>query len=92
MAHFSKSLIIAFCGLFAVQSCSVHVQKPVSKNKAANNKDYEVAFLFEHDGCKVYRFEDGGQFIYFTSCNGETIKVQSDSTGVKRYKSINKNN
>ena len=90
MAHFSKSLFIPFCILFFMQ-CGT-VQKPVSKNKAANNKDYEVAFLFEHDGCKVYRFEDAGQFIYFTSCNGETTRLQSDSTGVKRYKSINKSN
>jgi Domain of unknown function (DUF4884) len=90
MAHFSKSLFISFSISFSIQSCVV--QMPISKNKAANNKDYEVAFLFEHDGCKVYRFEDGGQLIYFTSCNGETIKLQTDSTGTRRYKSINKKN
>jgi Domain of unknown function (DUF4884) len=90
MAHFSKSLFVAFFVLCTMSSCTI--QMPVSKNKAANNKDYEVAFLFEHDGCKVYRFEDRGQFIYFTSCNGETIKLQTDSTGTRRYKSINKNN
>jgi Domain of unknown function (DUF4884) len=90
MAHFSKSLFILFCILFCMQSCSI--QMPVSSNKAKNNKDYQVDFLFEHDGCKVYRFLDMGYYIYFTSCNGETTRLQSDSTGVKRYKSINKNN
>jgi hypothetical protein len=90
MAHISKPLFIAFCILFSISSCTI--QMPVSKGKAANNKDYEVAFLFEHDGCKVYRFEDGGQLIYFTSCNGETTRIQSDSTGTRRYKSINKSN
>jgi hypothetical protein len=90
MACFSKSLFIVFCFLFAIQSCR-SVEVPISTQRASNNKTYKISFLFEHDGCKVYRFEDGGQLIYFTSCNGETIKVQSDSMGVKRFKSINKN-
>lgn len=91
MAHFSKSLFIPFCILFSTQSCR-SVEVPISTQRASNNSTYKIAFLFEHDGCKVYRFEDGGQLIYFTSCNGETTRLQSDSTGVKRYKSINKSN
>lgn len=66
-------------------------QSPVSTKTAENNKDYNVAFLFEHDGCKVYRFRDHGEFIYFTSCNGETTKALTDTTGVRRMKVINKN-
>ena len=33
---------------------------------------FEVEYLFEKDGIKVYRFRDGGRTHYFTS-NGETI-------------------
>ena len=37
-------------------------------------KDYEVVFLFECNGIKVYRFKDDwtGEYIYFTNANGRT--------------------
>lgn len=39
-----------------------------------NLKDYEVVFLFECNGIKVYRFKDDwtGEYIYFTNANGRT--------------------
>ncbi len=82
-----------FCAAFlSFSSCEeIIIQTPVSTKIADNNKDYRVAFLFEHDGCKVYRFFDRGESIYFTSCNGETMKAQTDTTGVKRMQVINKN-
>jgi len=33
-----------------------------------NNSEIEVTLLFEHDGCRVYRFFDDGR-KYFTNCN-----------------------
>jgi hypothetical protein len=39
-------------------------------------KGFEVEFLFEKDGIKVYRFFDG-HYHYFTS-KGETISTISD--------------
>jgi Domain of unknown function (DUF4884) len=84
--------IVLFLTVIVVESCAVMPRQfPVSTKQSDNNKDYQVSFLFEHDGCKVYRFADRGEFIYFTSCNGETTKAQTDSTGVKRMKVINKN-
>ena len=35
-------------------------------------KDYQVQFLFECDGVKVYRFTDYARNIYFTNANGTT--------------------
>ena len=32
--------------------------------------DFTVERLFEHDGCTVYRFTDGGIARYFTRCDG----------------------
>ena len=29
----------------------------------------EVARLFTHDGCTVYRFGDAGRFVYFSKCS-----------------------
>jgi len=41
-----------------------------------------VDYLFEHDGCKVYRFYDRGNYVYFTNCRGEAI-VKTDSTEIR---------
>ncbi|HCY41263.1 MAG TPA: hypothetical protein DHV48_07910 [Prolixibacteraceae bacterium] len=46
----------------------------------ANNDTYQVEYLFEHDGCKVYRFEDRGHYVYFTNCVGDVTSIQKDST------------
>jgi hypothetical protein len=64
--------------LFA--SCTF--QRPISRNPPVNNETYRVDYLFEHEGCKVYRFFDQGNYVYFTNCKGEAI-VQSDSTAVR---------
>ena len=39
-------------------------------------EDFDVQFLFEKDGVKVYRFLDNGHYHYFTS-DGETMTHQS---------------
>ena len=51
----------------------------IEKTKT-NNDDYEVTYLFEKDGVKMYRFYDGMHFHYFTS-RGETITTQQNSSG-----------
>ena len=51
----------------------------IEKSKT-NNDDYEVTYLFEKDGVKMYRFYDGTQFHYFTS-RGETITTQVSGSG-----------
>ncbi len=67
-------------------------EKPLTTQKAKNNTTYTVEYLFEHDGCKVYRFRDDGHYVYFTSCKGETTSIKSDSTGTKYIKSNNSRN
>ena len=39
----------------------------------------QVEYLFEHEGCKVYRFMDMGHYIYFTNCEGDVTSIESDS-------------
>jgi len=46
------------------------------RNDKTNNKDFQVDFLFEHNGIKMYRFFDEGHYHYFTSKN-ETITSQT---------------
>ncbi|TDW99238.1 DUF4884 domain-containing protein [Dinghuibacter silviterrae] len=61
----------------ALAACSPNI--PIQTAKAQNNQTYKVSYLFEQDGCKVYRFFDNGNPVYFTNCNGETTKL-GDST------------
>jgi hypothetical protein len=66
--------------LFLASGCATQI--PLHEGKSQNNKTYEVDYLFEHEGCKVYRFYDRGNYVYFTNCKGETI-VKTDSTEVR---------
>ncbi len=65
-------------------------QKPVSSEKPVNNNTYTVEYLFEHEGCKVYRFFDQGNYVYFTNCNGEAI-TKTDSTQTRNLIKSTKN-
>lgn len=56
---------------------------PLLTTESDNNSSYTVEYLFEHDGCKVYRFVDRGQYVYFTNCSGSVTSATSDSTHVK---------
>jgi len=58
------------------------------ENSKTNNDDFEVTYLFEKDGIKVYRFSDGLDFHYFTS-TGETMTTQK--TGRKHEHSYEEN-
>jgi hypothetical protein len=49
--------------------------------------DFKVEFLFEHDGCKVYRFNDG-RTVYFSDCRGKmehTTTTKSGKTTTTHY-------
>lgn len=52
---------------------------PIAKSASDNNPTYKVEYLFEHDGCKVYRFMDMGNYIYFTNCQGDVTSIENDS-------------
>jgi hypothetical protein len=85
-----KILFIALCiSTFIFINCHPQRSFPLTTQKSDNNPTYEVEYLFIHDGCKVYRFYDKGSYVYFTSCNGETTGVTTDSTGTKYIKSKN---
>lgn len=62
---------------------SCNTSRPISMASPANNKTYAVAYLFEKDGCKVYRFYDMGNYVYFTNCNSDVTSVSNDSIQTK---------
>lgn len=61
-------VIILLVALFSCQGESIQ-----SENKG----DFKLELLFEKDGCKVYRFYDGGRSVYWADCRGN---IHSDYT------------
>jgi len=74
-----KFFVLGLSTLILV-SCST--ERPLYTTPPENNETYKVDYLFEHDGCKVYRFYDRGNYVYFTNCRGEAI-VKTDSTEIR---------
>ena len=66
-------IVLMTLGVMIFGACS---NDPMSKERLGKDDVFEVEYLFEKDGVKVYRFEDGGRYHYFTT-KGETISTQT---------------
>jgi hypothetical protein len=53
---------------------------PMSKERLGKDDGFEVEYLFEKDGVKMYRFYDDGHAHYFTTMR-ETISTQDTRNG-----------
>ncbi len=80
MKTFIKTFFIVLLSII-LYSCAMRV--PIEKVTPQNNATYKVEYLFEHDGCKVYRFEDKGNYVYFTNCQGDVTSIKNDSTSTR---------
>lgn len=56
-------IIFAILAIAALASCKKDAQE------TTRNGNFEVEFLFEKDGCKIYRFQDA-RTVYFSDCRG----------------------
>ena len=80
-----RTLLFIVILAFIILCCSaegepVKVEKPDIKE----NFDFCVVFLFEVEGCKIYRFLDGGYYHYFMIGSGQvinTVQTRTISTG-----------
>lgn len=70
---------LALIGMLLLNAC--YPGHPLTKGPAQNNGTYNVSYLFENEGCKVYRFNDMGMYVYYTNCNGSTV-ARTDSTAI----------
>lgn len=68
-------LLIIMAGISSCYPPSI----PLKQGKAENNETYNISYLFEHDGVKVYRFTDRGNYVYFTT-KGDVTSIKNDST------------
>jgi len=57
--------------LLSLTACAVD---PV-ETRITSNPNVSVALLFEHEGCRVYRFYDNGASRYYAKCQGGTATV-----------------
>lgn len=76
-----KYLLLASLLLTA---CTNRVQNRVK----TSNSDIDAGLLFELDGCKIYRFYDGGS-RYFTNCKGSTSWVESCGKNCSKNVEVN---
>jgi len=92
-SNLNMKLLTKFSGLvlFALFLNSCSIGRPISTLQPSNNGTYEVDYLFEHDGCKVYRFQDEGHWVYFTNCQGDVTSFQNDSTNTRVINTVRKN-
>ena len=93
------------CSIFAVMvsSCGYEIRKKQEPPKPKLTKEqirkqeyeqrlkyYDVEFLFECNGVKVYRFRDcyTGERVYFTTANGRTYYEYTKRTSRYSHKTI----
>ena len=72
-------------GLIALSLAACNIPDPNIKSNGQKLNDNGTAFveyLFEVDGCKVYRFYDHDHYHYLSTCRGsETMTTQSYRAG-----------
>lgn len=56
---------------------------------SAVGKQFVVDKLFTHEGCTVYRFQDGGYYRYYTNCSGSTNWTENCGKNCSRPMNIN---
>ena len=89
-----KKFILLSVLAFVVSSCGYEIRKKPEPPKPKLTKeqirkqeyeqrlkDYDVKFLFERNGVKVYRFMDGARRVYFTDATGMTYYQYTTRTG-----------
>lgn len=71
--------------LILLLSTACTIKQPITV-VSSNNQDYQISYLFEYDGCKVYSFRDGNTH-YFTNCTGTINRVPYQCGKVTCYRS-----
>lgn len=76
--------VLAILALALLAGCS----KPAETSTAVG-REFTVDKLFTHEGCTVYRFNDGGNNRYFTNCSGSTNWQESCGKNCTRNMNVN---
>ena len=79
-----KKIIFGLTSVILFASCKGLPKETLT----TDNRDFQVQLLFEVDGCKVYRFWDGGECRYFTSCNGSVNYTSGKNDTQKEIQTV----
>lgn len=79
-------LRIALCALLTLSACAPAPQEP--GRQPTPREYYEAKALFSVDGCKVWRFRDGGRSHYFADCRGTVSSAHTEYCGKNCYRRI----
>jgi hypothetical protein len=71
--------------LCALVGCS---KAPLGQPVPTDNPELRLGLMFTHDGCRVYRFTDGGRNHYFTDCRGSVSTTQSCGKNCRYEESV----
>lgn len=69
-----KNLLLTWI-IFLFIACA---KEPITTEQKG---EFKVEFLFEKNGCKVYRFLDSGRYIYWSDCTGNIEYNYSTHSG-----------
>jgi hypothetical protein len=74
---------LALIALFAALLCGCYHEPKAIRTDHTNNPKVDVELIIEHDGCRVYRFWDGGHWVYFVKGGEQTMwgETVSDPDG-----------
>ena len=73
----NRSVILFLC-VILLSGCTKEA------TETTQNGNFTVDFLFEQDGCRMYRFSDSGRYIYWTNCQGKVNSDYSTQAGKSR--------
>lgn len=83
---FNRTFVSALLCAILLNGCVNDAKESVQNGK------FIVEFLFEQNGCKMYRFKDGGRYVYWSDCQGKIqgdYSTQSGKTRVtRRFESV----
>lgn len=72
-----KSQILVIAIILLLTACNREAQQVIQ----SSNSEIRLELLFVHDGCKVYRFVDGGRNVYWSDCRGNMSTSYFQSQG-----------
>ena len=75
-------IVVGFIAFIIYHLESCNTREVQAKAKLAPIKRYQVKLLFDIDGCKVYSFQDGSSYNYFTNCNVEHDCIVDDFASI----------
>jgi len=82
----ARTLLVAVCAVAAVLVLSMGgCEVPPVSTSPTNNAAVPVSLLFEHDGCRVYRFEDEGRDHWFVRCAGASSSTASTTENCGKH-------